>query len=1186
MGGEIPRETKRSVKPDASLRFSTEATNEARLKVKSLGAEDSFGDSEPQALARQDVQGRTRQLPTDSQQRNNDEHLNGNTLAPTATNEQERVGGRSQKSTVADQQPVNSLKADAPREDVASSTQPIASKSPGPEGQVAAINQPSVFPDRANTTPVQPSMPADQGSVSPNSRVSEGIASNTTFEQPQQGTRSVDVKSTSSGAVQTDAAPDLRSNSTPAKNYTAESLPEAPPKGQNLQTQPADRKADATVEPSKPEQKLPDASRQDLPKVSTTNSDRPIGLEKQPDQTLGQTRTDIYTGSTATNKQEDVRREQSLEPIGNSTQPGAGATRTDFDTKHPAIPTNAITGTRTEQDTGRIETGKSEQTNKPGNDKTAKAENTNITAPTGKTIPGDGPSSLPPGIPDSLLGIKGRPEGKNTDATSDTRGTKPDGPQGKAESDKIGGKTPNPPGAADGRTGADAKAPTGGGLGDARTGDDNKTAGNRTGETKGADAKTPGESKADSDRRVTADNKDADNRVADGRANIDGKQGIDSKSGGQPSNTASDTPGSGATKTQSEEGKGSKQTSDSTKDGKTGPTGGSLGDGRTGDTKSSTGPTQRTDADTKVGQSDGKSNSSKVDSDVKTGSGRQDIDTKTGSTRTDIDTKVGSGRSDADTKIGSTRTDIDTKVGSNRPEIDTKTGSTRTDIDTKVGSGRPEIDTKAGSTRTDIDTKVGSSRSEIDSRVGAPRTDVDTKTGSTPNNRIETDQRIVKGNTTGGDSKVGGSSGSGSSGGTGIQVGASDISVGLGTSGGTKGGRSETFDPGGKVTRSAETNLEPPTRQPSRANEGQLGTSDQKSERPDKQDAKADGKQLVDPKTAQGGGLGDGRTTTNESNDSRTTRTGDPFDQRDSRTPRSGDAGGTPASGGTSIAGRMGKDEKEPPAIKDIGGGLKGLAEHIFGGDDRRPQIDQWLPGRKTVRLEQADQNPPGKFSEGRADERGERLVPMSRQLDTNSRLGSEFVLTNITQRDSKQQSRKDESSEGTSVPHLHKSHPAEIRHDGATHGANSHVEDESPAHTHLTPAELILADIELIDDSDEATGATKNILASSRKIGPVRTRTARNTESNDDEESVESATGADEEQSRYQYVVRPGDTIDSIAVTELKNINLAPLLFAINRQRIQFEIQNGHSVLVAGSVINLPTPREIAHYTSQNTAM
>jgi hypothetical protein len=954
------------------------------------------------------------------------------------------------------------------------------------------------------------------------------------------------------------------SNSIPVKSYTTESLPEAPSKSQNLQSQPADRKADATVEPSKPEQKLPaDPPRQDLPKASSTNPDRPTGFEKQPDQMLGQPRTDIYTGSTATNKQADVRREQSLEPIGNSTQPGAGATRTDFDTKHPAIPTNAISGVRTEQDTGRI-TGSSEQTNKPDHDQTAKVDNTKLTAPTGKAIPGDGPASLPPGIPDSLLGIKGRPEGKNTDATSDTRGIKPDGSQIKAESDKIGGKTSNPPGAADGRTGADAKVPTGGGLGDARTGDDNKTAGNRAGETKGADAKTPGESKADSDRRVTADNKGADNRVADGRTNVDGKQGIDSKSGGQASTTAADTPGSSPTKAQSEDGKGTKQTSDATKDGKNGPTGGSLGDGRTGDTKSSTstaGP-QRTDADTKFGQSDGKSGSSKID---------------------------------ADTKTGSTRTDIDTKVASSRPEIDTKAGSTRTDIDTKVGSGRPEIDTKAGSTRTDIDTKVGSNRSEIDSRVGTPRTDVDTKTGSTPNNRIEADPRVIKGNTTVGDSKVGGSSGSGSSGGTGIQVGPSDVSVGLGTSSGTKGGRTETFDPGGKTTRSTDTNLEPPTRQPSRANEGQPGVSDPRAERADKQENKAEGKQLVDPKAPQGGGLGDGRTASNstisdaktskpEIADTRTTRTGDPVDQREPRTQRTGDI--NPATGGTSVTGRTGKDEKEPPSIKDIGGGLKGLAEHIFGGDDRRPQIDQWLPGRKTVRLEQADQNPPGKFIEGRADERGDRLVPMSRQLDTNSRPGSEFVLTNITQRDSKQQSRKDESQEGTSVPQLHKSHPAELGHDGATHGANSHVEDESPAHTHLTPAELILADIELIDDSDEATGATKNILTMSRKIGPVRTRTARDTESDDDEESVESATSADEEQSRYQYVVRPGDTIDSIAVTELKNINLAPLLFAINRQGIQFEIQNGHSVLVAGSLINLPTPREIAHYTSQNTAM
>lgn len=62
----------------------------------------------------------------------------------------------------------------------------------------------------------------------------------------------------------------------------------------------------------------------------------------------------------------------------------------------------------------------------------------------------------------------------------------------------------------------------------------------------------------------------------------------------------------------------------------------------------------------------------------------------------------------------------------------------------------------------------------------------------------------------------------------------------------------------------------------------------------------------------------------------------------------------------------------------------------------------------------------------------------------------------------------------------------------------------------------------------------------------------------------------------RYTYIVRAGDTIESVAVVELNDLTLAPLLFKKNKKFVLPEEEYGRHPLVAGVVIDLPTPAEI----------
>lgn len=65
----------------------------------------------------------------------------------------------------------------------------------------------------------------------------------------------------------------------------------------------------------------------------------------------------------------------------------------------------------------------------------------------------------------------------------------------------------------------------------------------------------------------------------------------------------------------------------------------------------------------------------------------------------------------------------------------------------------------------------------------------------------------------------------------------------------------------------------------------------------------------------------------------------------------------------------------------------------------------------------------------------------------------------------------------------------------------------------------------------------------------------------------------------RYTYIVRAGDTIESVAVVELNDLSLAPLLFKKNKKYVLQEEEYGKHPLVPGVVIDLPTPAEIKAY-------
>jgi hypothetical protein len=83
----------------------------------------------------------------------------------------------------------------------------------------------------------------------------------------------------------------------------------------------------------------------------------------------------------------------------------------------------------------------------------------------------------------------------------------------------------------------------------------------------------------------------------------------------------------------------------------------------------------------------------------------------------------------------------------------------------------------------------------------------------------------------------------------------------------------------------------------------------------------------------------------------------------------------------------------------------------------------------------------------------------------------------------------------------------------------------------------------------------------------------------------VETATNRTLIEERYRYIVKEGDTIESVASTVLQDPMLAALLFAMNRRYILPEEQYGVHPLMVGVVIQLPTPGDVVKFRKSQQA-
>lgn len=79
-----------------------------------------------------------------------------------------------------------------------------------------------------------------------------------------------------------------------------------------------------------------------------------------------------------------------------------------------------------------------------------------------------------------------------------------------------------------------------------------------------------------------------------------------------------------------------------------------------------------------------------------------------------------------------------------------------------------------------------------------------------------------------------------------------------------------------------------------------------------------------------------------------------------------------------------------------------------------------------------------------------------------------------------------------------------------------------------------------------------------------------------DDEEPT---PGHHDPMRRYIYIVKPGDTVESVAAQVLEDPALAPLLYRKNKQFVLPELEYGVHPLQPGVEIELPTPSEIATF-------
>lgn len=338
------------------------------------------------------------------------------------------------------------------------------------------------------------------------------------------------------------------------------------------------------------------------------------------------------------------------------------------------------------------------------------------------------------------------------------------------------------------------------------------------------------------------------------------------------------------------------------------------------------------------------------------------------------------------------------------------------------------------------------------------------------------------------------------------------------------------------------------------------------------------------------------------------------------------------AADGKLVSGRTNRNEiavPPPPSVQfgEMIGNLKAIASKIFPQDGRPGAFDNCLPGRKTERL---DAN-----LSGTVNQRQEPIIPFNRALggERDIRNSEQFVIrlpqtnktteisnnadrSNLSQRpeaaqiaipkDGKtntqnsdllanekldtqlQPMRKGESSSANhlseapnravkdDVTHL----PAADKHE-TVHTETVHTETVHNETAHDEAAENLLTNLELVGlDTGEIVDEEIVVpLAPIEHFGGTLERIS-------DEDDVmfdgdDASAQGDEQDTRYQYIVEAGDTIEMISIKVFKNVSLAPLIYETNKDSIPIGMQDGRMsfILTVGMIIWLPFPREIKDY-------
>lgn len=305
-------------------------------------------------------------------------------------------------------------------------------------------------------------------------------------------------------------------------------------------------------------------------------------------------------------------------------------------------------------------------------------------------------------------------------------------------------------------------------------------------------------------------------------------------------------------------------------------------------------------------------------------------------------------------------------------------------------------------------------------------------------------------------------------------------------------------------------------------------------------------------------------------------------------------------------------------------GGLKGIAQKIFPPGDRsssRATVDRSLPGPATKRLDQSPMI-------DAKNQRSEPTIALTRVLQgktadrpqhfTVAPICSKHIPNLVISHD-KEKTHEAQASTGTTkrvapdspskdgAPNLKhtkdqlpKDDPRSLTKDtkrsapppDAGASLNSRTEHRPLLAGEELPEDLdLLAQVSPDDEAERLLSKFENLSTEhaeeNEQEQPILERALNfdgAAEDNEVEEQVvfdsldNAAANDDEQLGRYDYIVEPGDTLESIAAKELKDVNLAPLIYQINQSLIRLEVQSGRMVFVLnpGTIISLPHPREI----------